>query len=246
MSYALRAWDYLVFISSFSGLGTLRPTLVILFIPYLFCFLVWVHFVLLRFKLNLFGCICISLALGFSLLYQFLVTSSLFCSGLPALLRLFNLTVGQRHGVYKLSRKNKDNSSEAVPWGTRNGQWQYLDISMPWMGIDGFNVWNTMTFVLYMGYILLDLRRLAATFAAILWMQKYSIFCQSSLARFLWKFPRRNLAPGCGVHWLDLCGRRACATIETRSAVYCYTHLFSVFRFSSVIFSVNCECVRIL
>lgn len=103
MSYALRAWDYLVFISSFSGLGTLRPTLVILFIPYLFCFLVWVHFVLLRFKLNLFGCICISLALGFSL-YQFLVTSSLFCSGLPALLRLFNLTVGQRHGVYKLSR----------------------------------------------------------------------------------------------------------------------------------------------
>lgn len=36
------------------------------------------------------------------------------------------------------------------------------------MGIDGFNVRNTMTFVFYMGYILLDLRRLAATFAAIL------------------------------------------------------------------------------
>lgn len=37
------------------------------------------------------------------------------------------------------------------------------------MGIDGFNERNTMTFVLYMGYILLGiLRQLAATFAAIL------------------------------------------------------------------------------
>lgn len=60
MSYALRVWHYLVFIPSFPrirlyfstpfpGLGTLRPTFVIFFIPYLFSFLVWVHFVLLRF-----------------------------------------------------------------------------------------------------------------------------------------------------------------------------------------------------
>lgn len=39
------------------------------------------------------------------------------------------------------------------------------------MRIDGIDGWITMTFVLYMGYFLLDLRQLAA-FAAILCMRK--------------------------------------------------------------------------